>query len=110
MTAGWFAVRAPSAATAIALVSVVTFAYSCWAANVLTLPADVFPGSVVASAVGLNGSAAGIGGMLSTLSVGWVVQHYSYTPVFTTAAFAPLLAATAILCLVRPRRLARQAH
>ena len=36
---------------ALALISIATFGYSCWAANVLTLPADLLPGGAVGSTV-----------------------------------------------------------
>jgi len=100
MTAGVFAVRASSATVAIALISLITFAYSCWAANILTLPADLFEDNSIASVVGLSGSAAGVGGMLSTLAVGWAVEHLSYAPVFSVAAALPVLALASILILV----------
>jgi ACS family hexuronate transporter-like MFS transporter len=104
MAGGFLAVLAPTAPVAIAIVSIITFAYSCWATNVLTLPADLLPANAVASVVGLTGTAAGIGGMLSTLAVGWAVEHASYLTVFLGAAVAPLLAVSFLSFLVkRPR-------
>jgi ACS family hexuronate transporter-like MFS transporter len=93
MAAGVTAVFTPTAFAAIAIVSVTTFAYSCWATNVLTLPSDLLPAGAIASVVGLTGTAAGAGGMLSTLAVGWTVEHFSYSAVFAGAAVAPLCAA-----------------
>jgi ACS family hexuronate transporter-like MFS transporter len=91
------AVLTASGAWAVALISVATLAYSSWAANILTLPADLFPREVVASVSGLSGTGAGIGGMTFTLIVGAVVDRFSYVPVFTAAALMPLAAATIIL-------------
>jgi ACS family hexuronate transporter-like MFS transporter len=104
MLAGLWTAGAPGAGGAVAAISVVTFAYSCWAANVLTLPADVFESGAVGTAAGLCGSAAGLGGMLSTLAVGWLVEHVSYRPAFAAAAIAPLIAASLVLAFVRVRR------
>ncbi len=42
----------------LALISLATFAYSCWAVNILTLPADLFPNACVASVSGLAEPAA----------------------------------------------------
>ena len=101
MLAGLWAVGAPTAGGAIAAISLVTFAYSCWAANILTLPADVFENAALGTAAGLCGSAAGVGGMLSTLTIGWLVERVSYAPAFAAAAAAPIAAAGFILILVR---------
>lgn len=100
MAGGVLVVLVRTATAAIAIVSIITFAYSCWATNVLTLPSDLFPSTAVASVVGLNGTAAGVGGMMSTLAVGWAVEHSSYLPVFAGAAICPLLALAFLWFLV----------
>lgn len=55
MLAGIPAVLTGSAALVLALISLGTLAYSCWAANILTLPADIVPRRIVAT---VSGSAA----------------------------------------------------
>lgn len=85
MPAGIFAVRASDAATALALMCVVLFAFQVWINNVQTLPSDFFPARAVASVAGLGGFGAGIGSMIFMLTTGWVVDHFSYTPIFTAA-------------------------
>ncbi len=77
---------------AIAIISVVVFAYSAWAANVLTLPSDIFPGNQVATITGTAGTLAGLGGMVTMWLTGRVVDHYSYGPVFLGLGCLPLLA------------------
>jgi MFS transporter, ACS family, hexuronate transporter len=104
MMAGIPAVLAGNAATALALISLATFAYSTWAANILTLPADLFPRQVVASVSGLSGTGAALGGMMFMLAIGWVVDRFSYVPVFTAAGVMPLIAAAFILAMVRTER------
>jgi ACS family hexuronate transporter-like MFS transporter len=79
-------------ASALTLIGLVVFAYSAWAANVLTLPGDIFPPSAVATVVGASGTAAGLGGLLTTLMVGHIIDHYSYGPVFWGLGCLPLLA------------------
>jgi ACS family hexuronate transporter-like MFS transporter len=97
------AVRAESHAWMMALVSVAAFGHQCWASSMLTLPADLFRGGVVASCSGLTGTGATLGGILATELTGWVVQHHGYTAVFTWAGLMHPLAAVLVLLLVRPR-------
>jgi ACS family hexuronate transporter-like MFS transporter len=102
MMAGIPAVLAREAPLCVALISVATFAYSTWAANVLTLPADLFPQRVVASVSGLSGTGAALGGMIFTLVIGAVVDRFSYIPVFIAAGVMPLIAASIALTTIRP--------
>jgi MFS transporter, ACS family, hexuronate transporter len=91
MPAGIFAARTPDPMLALALIAVVLFGFQFWINNVQTLPSDFFPDSTVASVAGLGGVGAGIGSMFFTLGTGWVVDHFSYTPVLTAAGLlAPL--------------------
>ena len=78
--------------SALPLISIVVFAYSAWAANVLTLPSDIFPPSTVATVVGASGTLAGIGGLFTTLMTGRIIDRYSYGPVFWGLGCLPLLA------------------
>ena len=71
--------------TALALMCVVLFAFQVWINNVQTLPSDFFPQAAVGSVAGLGGMGAGIGSMIFIFATGWVVDHFSYTPVFTAA-------------------------
>jgi len=102
MLAGIPAVLIESPTAAIALISLATFAYSCWAPNILTLPADIFPKHIVASASGLSGTGAALGGMLFTLVIGKVVDYFSYVPVFVAAGVMPLIALSFVLRMVTP--------
>jgi ACS family hexuronate transporter-like MFS transporter len=85
MPAGILAVRAADPMTALGLMCIVLFAFQMWINNVQTLPSDFFPSHAVASVAGLGGFGAGVGSMLFTLMTGWVVDHFSYVPVFTIA-------------------------
>lgn len=81
-----------SAGVAIALISLIVFAYSAWAANVLTLPSDIFPPSIVATVSGTCGTLAGAGGMLSTFLAGRAIDRYGYSPVFIGLSCLPICA------------------
>jgi len=94
MTSAIGVVLVPQASLAIALVSIAMLGYAGSLANMLALPGDVFPKNTVASVYGLASMGSGFGGMLFTLITGWVVDHYSYTPVFIAFGLLPLICAT----------------
>ena len=98
------AVLVRDAAQSIALVSLAVLGYTGCTANMLSMPADVFPKSAVASVYGLASMGAGFGGMLFALTTGWVVDHYSYTPVFIGFGLMPLICALMLWTLLGPLR------
>ena len=71
--------------TAILLMSVLMFAHGFWITNYMTLIGDLFPSRMMATVVGITGTAGGIGGFMTSLVIGRVVQHISFTPVFVAA-------------------------
>jgi ACS family hexuronate transporter-like MFS transporter len=87
------AVLAPSPVWAFVFVAIAMMGYTGANANMLAIPADVFPKNAVGSIWGLASMGSGFGGMLFTLATGWVVQHYSYTPVFIGFGIMPLICA-----------------
>jgi ACS family hexuronate transporter-like MFS transporter len=99
MTSAIGVVLVPQAWLAIALVSIAMLGYTGSLANMLALPGDVFPKNTVASVYGLASMGSGFGGMLFTLITGWVVDHYSYTPVFIAFGLLPLICATILWLL-----------
>lgn len=99
MPAALFVFQAGSGWVAVALISLATFAHQSWSTNILTLPADIFPQRVVASVTGLGGlgiSASAI----AQLTIGYVVFHFSYQPVFIAAGLLHPTAAILLLLLV----------
>ena len=95
------AAMVPSAALSIALISTATFGYCGALANVLAIPRDLFPKNAVASIWGLASMGSGFGGMMFSLLTGWLVDHYSFKPVFAFFGILPLVAATLIWWLPR---------
>ena len=79
------AVYVSSVEIAVLLMSVLMFAHGFWITNYMTMIGDLFPSRVVASVVGMTGTAGGIGGFLTSLLIGRVVQSISFTPVFVAA-------------------------
>ena len=93
------AVLTPNVFVSIALISLATMGYTGALANMLSMPADVFPKNAVGSIWGLASMGAGFGGMVFSLATGWVVDHYSYVPVFFGFGLMPLLAAAIVWTL-----------
>jgi ACS family hexuronate transporter-like MFS transporter len=93
MTAAIPAVLVPGAGWSIMLVSVAMMGYTGCTANVLAMPADVLPSSASASIYGIASMGSGFGGMLFSLATGWLVDYFSYVPVFAGFGLMPLLAA-----------------
>ena len=104
MLGGIPAVLARDAIVALALISLVTMCYSIWAANVLTLPADLFGQDSVASVSGISGTGAAFGGMMFTLLIGVLIDRVSYLPVFILAGTMPIVALSFIVFGIRPER------
>jgi ACS family hexuronate transporter-like MFS transporter len=98
------AVLAPSATMAIVFVSIAMTGYTGALANMLAMPADVFPGNAVGSIWGLASMGAGFGGMLFALITGWVVDNFSYVPVFFGFGFLPLVCGAIVWFISGPLR------
>ena len=110
MPAGILAAFAQDPLVALALIGVVLFGFQVWINNVQTLPSDFFPDKAVASVAGLGGVGAGIGSMIFTLTTGWVVDHFSYTPVLTAAGLLAPLGTAILFILAGPIKRLSNAH
>jgi ACS family hexuronate transporter-like MFS transporter len=101
--------RAPSAEWAIFFLCIGAFAHQAMSATLMTLPADLFPKSTVATANGLSGTMAFLGGMLFTSIVGYVAQNIGYGPLFTVIAFLDLIGVAFLWSLLSaPKHFAEQ--
>lgn len=96
MMAGLKVPGAPTAATAIAWVSVATFGFGMWSANILALHADMFPARVMGSAIGLTGMAASLGGAIFSFAIGKLVGRAGYAPAFWVVGLLSLVACLAL--------------
>ena len=107
MCCGLGAAAANTAWAALMAIGVVLFGFQAWINNVQTLPSDYFAENAVGSVAGMGGMGAGIGAILFTLFTGFVVDHFSYTPVLIAAGLLPILGTTVLLVLGgRVRRVA----
>jgi ACS family hexuronate transporter-like MFS transporter len=101
-------IKTPNAGWAIFWFCCAAFGHQCISATLLTLPVDLFPKCTVATANGLSGSAALLGGMLFTFAVGWLVTNIGYSPIFVTIASLDLIGAAILWTLVREPKTAPQ--
>ena len=87
---------------ALGVTCIMTFGHAVWISNLLTLPTDLFPGPRIGTATGLSGMGGAVGGILANYFTGYVVERFTYKPVFITAGMMHPLA-----CLVLSVLLAR---
>ncbi len=97
------AVRADSPYVALAFICVATFGHQCWAASLLTLPADLFPKRMVGSAYGLSGGCGVAGAALFTTFVGFMLRFVGYKTIFTIVGCLHPTAAVLVVLLIGSR-------
>ncbi len=100
LTTGILAAYATSPYAALGWMCVSCFGFQCWVSNDQTLPSDFFPVGAVGSIAGFAGTAAGLGAVIFTMSTGWVVDHFSYTPILVTAGLLGPLATTVLFVFI----------
>ena len=84
-----FASRATSVWSAVALIGLAATAHQTWAANMFTLPSDMFPKKAIGSVMGISGMAGSLGSMIFSASAGFVLQWTgSYLGLFLISGFA----------------------
>ena len=110
MTAGAICMVGPaciglagSPGVAIALFCVGGFAHQLLNGALVTLGADLFDSRTVATATGMAGSAAWIGGMLFTFAIGKSADVFGYNPLFVALAALDLMAAGVLWSLLRKK-------
>lgn len=97
----------PAAWMAIAATCFITFGHALFVSNVQTLPTDLFRGQEIGTASGFSGMGGAIGGILANLGTGYIVQHFSYAPVFFLAGLMHPLSIALVYWLL-PNRYFRQ--
>lgn len=97
---------AHSSAIALSLIAIVAFVVYIWFITTAALVTDVFPGRVVASVLGLMGTAGTLGGMALNWTAGYILDHYhSFTPVFFVAGSGHLLATLILFFFMRDKEI-----
>ena len=90
--------RVESQAWALVVVSALFFGHSAW--GNITLPAEVFSRHAVGTVTGLGGAFGGLMGVITQLAIGWVVQSFSFTPIFAAISVAYLIALALVQLLI----------
>jgi ACS family hexuronate transporter-like MFS transporter len=104
MPCSLIAVHVESAYVALALIGLLLATQSCWLCNLMTLMAESFPREHLATYYAISGIGGSIGGIISTLLAGKVIQNVGYVPVFTALGFLHLTAfVTIMICSRRSR-------
>jgi len=96
------AATAGSPYVAIALISLGMFSIQVKSSVFFTLPSDLFSAGRVASVWGAYGAVGSLGAALFAPMAGWLIQNYSYRPLFVAVSLLPILSA-ALLMIFVPR-------
>jgi len=97
----------PTAAMAIAATCFATFGHAFFVSNIQTLPSDLFAPRETGTAMGFSGMGGAVGGMLANLGTGYIVQSFSYTPIFVIAGLMHPLSVALIYWLLPSRYFVR---
>jgi ACS family hexuronate transporter-like MFS transporter len=77
--------------------SIVLFGFQFWVNNVQTLASDFFNNTEVGRVTGMAQTGAGLGAIVFTMLIGWIVDHFSYSPVIVIGGILGPLATLSIL-------------
>lgn len=80
-----FIATVQSVEMAVALMAVVMFAHGFWITNYITSISDIFGANGTSTVVGLSGTAGAISALIINPFIGWLIQHYSYTPIWVVS-------------------------
>lgn len=95
------AARAATAPAAMAFICLVLAGHTFLSANMFAAISDLFPNNAVGRVTALTGVAGGLSGMLFPLLTGFLVDRFSYLPVFSLAAVMPAAGVAALFLLAR---------
>jgi ACS family hexuronate transporter-like MFS transporter len=93
----------PDAWMAIAATCFLTFGHAFWVSNLQAIPTDLFRGGEMGTATGFSGMGGAVGGILANLGTGYIVTHYSYSPIFLMAGLMHPLSAVLVYGLLPDR-------
>lgn len=98
-----FAARVEGVGTALAMMALLMFAHGFWITNYVTLIGDRFPRSAVGSVMGFAGAVGAIGGMSANTAIGFIVDRFSYGPVWLASGLMYPMAFVVLLVAIRNR-------
>ena len=91
-----------SAVLPIVIGAIVVLAHMCWLINLTALVVDLFPPSQIATAAGLIAAGSAFGGIVFSKIIGYVVTHYTYSPLFWMMACVHPLALAIMWTSIEP--------
>jgi len=91
----------PTAALAIAAICFVTMGHAFWISNLQALPTDICRAGEIGTVMGISGMGGTVGGILANFGTAWVVEHFTYAPVFAMAGLMHPLG-VGIVCWLLP--------
>ncbi len=100
-TASGFAGQLNDLNAALAVMSLLMLAHGFWITNYVTLISERFPPEAVGTVMGLTGAVGAVGGGLANTAIGWVVDRFSYGPVWIASGLLYPLALVVVLAGVR---------
>ena len=90
-----------SVTAALAMMALLMLAHGFWVTNYITLISERFPQNAIGTVTGFTGAIGALGGILANTSIGWVVDHFSYGPVWLVSGFMYPLAFGVLLLTVK---------
>jgi ACS family hexuronate transporter-like MFS transporter len=99
MPLGIIAIYVPTAIQALIMMSIVLFGFQFWVNNIQTLASDFFNTTEVGRVTGLAQTGAGIGAIVFTMLIGWIVDNFSYSPVIVIGGILGPLGTLSIFTL-----------
>lgn len=106
--ASGFAGRVVGLETALAMMALLMFAHGFWVTNYVTLIGDRFPKGAVGTVMGFSGAIGAVGGMLANTAIGFVVDRFSYGPVWLASGLMYPAAFVVLLATIRGSKGARE--
>jgi ACS family hexuronate transporter-like MFS transporter len=82
----------PHAGMSIAIAALIALAHMAWLVTLTATMIELYPPAQIGKAVGLIAMGSGLGGMVSSEIIGYLVMHGGYTPIFLIMALLHPLA------------------
>jgi MFS transporter, ACS family, hexuronate transporter len=86
---------------ALVMMTLLMFAHGFWITNYITLISDRFPKSAVGTVVGFAGAVGAVGGILANWNTGWIVDRFSYGPLWLASGIMYPLALAVLMATIR---------
>jgi sugar phosphate permease len=77
--------------------------HAFWISNMQALPTDICRAGEIGTVIGISGMGGTVGGILANYGTAWVVQHFTYAPIFAIAGLMHPLG-VGIVCWFLPSR------